>query len=122
MTRLSNGNQVIAALANDQRGALKRLLAAAAGGGGFANDILVDFIKVISSELTPYASSILLNAEYGVTASELRHADCGFIAAYEKTEYDASTPGRLPDLLPIWSAKRIKELGADAVKICCTMT
>ena len=117
MTRLSNGNQVIAALAIDQRGALKRLLAAAAGGGDFANDILVDFIKVISSELTPYASSILLNAEYGVTASELRHADCGFIAAYEKTEYDASTPGRLPDLLPIWSAKRIKELGADAVKI-----
>ena len=117
MTRLSNGNQVIAALANDQRGALKRLLAAAAGGGGFANDILVDFIKVISSELTPYASSIFLNAEYGVTASELRHADSGFIAAYEKTEYDASTPGRLPDLLPIWSAKRIKELGADAVKI-----
>ena len=117
MTRLSNGNQVIAALAIDQRGALKRLLAAAAGGGDFANDILVDFIKVISSELTPYASSILLDAEYGVTASELRHADCGFIAAYEKTEYDASTPGRLPDLLPIWSAKRIKELGADAVKI-----
>ena len=117
MTRLSNGNQVIAALANDQRGALKRLLAAAAGGGGFANDILVDFKKVISSEPTPYASSILLDAEYGVTASELRHADSGFIAAYEKTEYDASTPGRLPDLLSIWSAKRIKELGADAVKI-----
>ena len=117
MTRLSNGNQVIAALANDQRGALKRLLAAAAGGGDFANDILVDFKKVISSEPTPYASSILLDAEYGVTASELRHADSGFIAAYEKTEYDASTPGRLPDLLPIWSAKRIKELGADAVKI-----
>ena len=31
MTRLSNGNQVITALAIDQRGALKRLLAAAAG-------------------------------------------------------------------------------------------
>ena len=43
MTRLSNGNQVITALAIDQRGALKRLLAAAAGGGDFANDILVDF-------------------------------------------------------------------------------
>ena len=117
MTRLSNGNQVIAALAIDQRGALKGLLAAAAGGGEFANDILVDFKKVISSELTPYASFILLDAEYGATASELLHADCEFIAAYEKTEYDASTPGRLPDLLPIWSAKRIKELGADAVKI-----
>ncbi|HFR3654752.1 tagatose-bisphosphate aldolase [Streptococcus suis] len=117
MTRLSNSDQVIAALAIDQRGALKRLLAAAAGGGEFGDDILIDFKKVISSDLTPYASSILLDAEYGVPASELRHADCGFIAAYEKTGYDASTPGRLPDLLPNWSAKRIKELGADAVKI-----
>ena len=64
------------------------------GGGEFANDILVDFKKVISSELTPYASFILLDAEYGATASELLHADCEFIAAYEKTEYEASTPGR----------------------------
>ncbi len=84
MTRLSNSDQVIAALAIDQRGALKRLLAAAAGGGEFGDDILIDFKKVISSDLTPYASSILLDAEYGVPASELRHADCGFIAAYEK--------------------------------------
>ncbi len=45
---------------------------------------MIDFKKVISSDLTPYASSILLDAEYGVPASELRHADCGFIAAYEK--------------------------------------
>ena len=33
MLRLSDDQQVIAALAIDQRGALKRLLAAAAGGG-----------------------------------------------------------------------------------------
>lgn len=117
MKRLSDDHQVIAALAIDQRGALKRLLAAAAGGGEFGDDILIDFKKVISSDLTPYASSILLDAEYGVPASELRAETCGFIAAYEKTGYDASTPGRLPDLLPNWSAKRIKDLGANAVKI-----
>lgn len=70
MTRLSNSDQVIAALAIDQRGALKRLLAAAAGGGEFGDDILIDFKKVISSDLTPYASSILLDAEYGVPASD----------------------------------------------------
>ncbi|MBF0788130.1 MULTISPECIES: tagatose-bisphosphate aldolase [unclassified Streptococcus] len=116
LVRLSNAEKVIAALAIDQRGALKRLLSAAAD-ANFGDEILVDFKKVISSDLTQYASSILLDAEYGVPAAELRHRDCGFIAAYEKTGYDASTPGRLPDLLPNWSAKRIKELGADAVKI-----
>lgn len=117
MTRLSDNQQVIAALAIDQRGALKRLLAAAAGGGEFGDDILIDFKKVISSDLTPYASSILLDAEYGVPASQLRAESCGFIAGYEKTGYDASTPGRLPDLLDNWSVKRLKDLGADAVKI-----
>ena len=117
MLRLSDNQQVIAALAIDQRGALKRLLAEAAGGGDFGDDILIDFKKVISSDLTPYASSILLDAEYGVPASELRAPSCGLIAGYEKTGYDASTPGRLPDLLDNWSVKRLKDLGADAVKI-----
>ncbi len=81
---------------------------------------MIDFKKVISSDLTPYASSILLDAEYGVPASELRHADCGFIAAYEKQV--TMRPHRsFARPLPNWSAKRIKELGADAVKSCFTM-
>lgn len=33
-----------------------------------------------------------------------------------KTGYDATEPGRFPDLLPEWSALRLKEAGADAVK------
>ena len=36
--------------------------------------------------------------------------------AYEKTGYDTSSTKRLPDCLDVWSAKRIKEQGADAVK------
>ena len=55
--------------------------------------------------------------EYGLPAAKLRHEDCGLLISYEKTGYDATEIGRLPDLLPIWSAKRIKELGADAVKV-----
>ncbi|MFX3851830.1 tagatose-bisphosphate aldolase, partial [Streptococcus suis] len=64
MTRLSNREQFIESLAIDQRGELKLLLDAAAGGGEFCDDILIDFKKVISSDLTTYASSILLDAEY----------------------------------------------------------
>ncbi|MCK1208315.1 tagatose 1,6-diphosphate aldolase, partial [Streptococcus uberis] len=38
------------------------------------------------------------------------------LLAYEKTGYDATTTSRLPDCLVEWSAKRLKEAGADAVK------
>jgi tagatose 1,6-diphosphate aldolase len=39
------------------------------------------------------------------------------LLAYEESGYDNTKPGRLPDLLPHLSVKRIKEDGADAVKI-----
>lgn len=41
---------------------------------------------------------------------------CRLAVSLWKTGYDASTPGRLPDLLSIWSVKRLKEAGADACK------
>ena len=74
------------------------------------------FKELVSEELTPYASSILLDPEYGLPASKVRAENSGLLIAYEKTGYDATVPGRLPDLLSVWSAKRIKEQGADAVK------
>ena len=37
--------------------------------------------------------------------------------AYEKTGYYAHTPGRLPDLMNDWSVRRLKEGGADCIKI-----
>ncbi|RCW16185.1 tagatose-bisphosphate aldolase, partial [Streptococcus gallolyticus] len=43
-------------------------------------------------------------------------ANAGLLLAYEKTGYDATTTSRLPDCLVEWSAKRLKEAGADAVK------
>ena len=43
-------------------------------------------------------------------------AEAGLLLAYEKTGYDTSSTKRLPDCLNLWSAKRIKEQGADAVK------
>lgn len=115
LKRLSNQAGVIAALAIDQRGSLKKMLAQAAGKPSNETDI-VEFKKAISSELTPYASAILLDPEYGLTASRLRDKDAGLLLAYEKTGYDITEPGRMPDLLADWSALRLKEAGADAIK------
>jgi tagatose 1,6-diphosphate aldolase len=41
----------------------------------------------------------------------------GVLLAYEKTGYDKTGPGRLPDLLPVWSVRRLAEAGAHAVKL-----
>lgn len=115
MNQLSTKDGVIAALAIDQRGALRKMLAAE----GFEGDIeqaIVEFKKLVSEELTPYSSSILLDPEYGLPASKVKVADAGLLLAYEQTGYDATEAGRFPDLIHNYSALRIKEDGADAVK------
>ena len=116
LKNLSDENGIIGALAIDQRGSLKKMLASGAHAVS-GNEALIEFKQLISSQLTPYATSILLDPEFGVPATKLPAAECGLIVAYEKTGYDATTEGRLPDLLPNWSVKRMKELGADAVKV-----
>lgn len=116
LKNLSDENGIIGALAIDQRGSLKKMLASGAHAVS-GDEALIEFKQLISSQLTPYATSILLDPEFGVPATKLRAAECGLIVAYEKTGYDATTEGRLPDLLPNWSVKRMKELGADAVKV-----
>lgn len=115
LKRLSDKNGVIGALAIDQRGSLKKMIAA-----GSKNDVgdegIVRFKELVSEELTPFATSILLDPEYGLPAAKVRDKEAGLLVAYEKTGYDATEPGRLPDLLPEWSVKRLKAAGADAIK------
>lgn len=114
LKKLSNSNGVISALAIDQRGSLKKMMA----NSDIENveEALTAFKVHISKELTPYSSSILLDPEYGWDAAAVRDEDTGLLVAYEETGYDATERGRLPDLLPLWSVKRLKEKGADAVK------
>ncbi len=115
ISQLSNENGVISALAFDQRGALKRMMSKFQTTEPTVEQI--EKLKVlVAEELTQYASSILLDPEYGLPATEARNKNCGLLLAYEKTGYDVNAKGRLPDCLVEWSAKRLKEQGADAVK------
>ncbi|WP_346818058.1 tagatose-bisphosphate aldolase [Bacillus paramobilis] len=115
LKRLSDENGIIGALAIDQRGSLKKMIAAGSE-NNVGDEGIIRFKELVSKELTPYATSILLDPEYGLPASKVRHSDAGLLVAYEKTGYDATAEGRLPDLLPEWSVRRLKEAGADAVK------
>ena len=68
---VADKNGVIAALAIDQRGSLKKAIAKAKGGD--ASDAELSEFKVLVSEhLTPYASAILLDPEWGLPASKRR--------------------------------------------------
>ncbi len=119
LNALSNDKGVIAAAAMDQRGSLRKSIAKAKGVGEdqISDDMMVEFKVAVAKVLTPYASAILLDPEFGIPAAKARSKNAGLLLAYEESGYDNTKPGRLPDLLPHLSVKRIKELGADAVKI-----
>jgi tagatose 1,6-diphosphate aldolase len=116
MKAVSDTRGVIAAAAMDQRGSLQKALAKERGGAVGDKD-LEEFKIIVTEVLTRHASAILLDPEWGIPASKRRAKDAGLLMAYEKTGYDAATPGRLPDLLDLWSVRRIKDAGADCLKI-----
>ena len=115
LKRVKNKNGIISALAIDQRGALRKMMKKYQSTEVTKEQIEI-FKILVSEELTPYASSILLDPEYGLPAGKKRSENAGLLLAYEKTGYDATTTSRLPDCLPDWSVKLLKESGADACK------
>ncbi|OAT52874.1 tagatose-bisphosphate aldolase [Providencia heimbachae] len=115
LKKLSSKSGIIAALAIDQRGALKKMFNSYQESHN-ENENITNFKSLVSTELTPYASSILLDPEYGLPAARVRDKNAGLLLAYEKTGYDSAKKGRLPDLLDNWSVKRLKNSGADAIK------
>ena len=112
---VSDARGIIAAAAMDQRGSLQKSLAKERGAGASGHD-LEEFKTLVTEVLTGYASAILLDPEYGLPAAQHRNGK-GLLLAYEKTGYDATTAGRLPDLLDHWSVRRLAEAGADCIKI-----
>jgi hypothetical protein len=116
MKAVSDARGVIAAAAMDQRGSLKKALAKDKG-GEITDAMMEEFKALVTEVLTPHASAILLDPEWGLGPSKRRAKNAGLLLAYEKTGYDANTPGRLPDLLDVWSVRRLKEAGADCIKI-----
>jgi len=116
LNKVSNDKGVIAAAAMDQRGSLLKSLGKEKG-GEVSPRMMEEFKSLVSEVLTPHASAILLDPEWGLLAAKRRAKNAGLLLAYEKTGYDKTGPGRLPDLLGEWSVRRLKQAGADCVKV-----
>src|SRR5271170_7494713 len=119
MTAVSDSRGVIAAAAMDQRGSLKSAIAKERGvdKSAVTPEMLEEFKTIVTRVLTPHASAILLDPEYGLPAAKARASNAGLLLAYENSGYDNTRPGRLPDLLDIWSVRRLVGAGADCIKI-----
>ncbi len=112
----ANEQGVIAAAAMDQRGSLQKSIGKARGSAATDAD-LTSFKEAVTQVLTPHATAILLDPEFGLSAIPKRAPGAGVLLSYEKTGYDVNAVGRLPDALPEWSVRRLQEAGADAVKV-----
>ncbi len=110
---------VIAAAAMDQRGSLRSAIAKERGidKKAVTHEMMAEFKEAVVRILTPHASAILLDPEYGLSAARQRAKNAGLLLAYEKSGYDNTQPGRLPDLLDHYSVRRLVAAGADCIKI-----
>ncbi|HVA95663.1 MAG TPA: tagatose 1,6-diphosphate aldolase [Candidatus Dormibacteraeota bacterium] len=119
MQAVSDSRGVIAAAAMDQRGSLKNAIAKDKGieKTAVTREMMAEFKEAVARVLTPHASAILLDPEYGLSAAKQRAKNAGLLLAYENSGYDNTRPGRLPDLLDHYSVRRLVADGADCVKI-----
>ena len=92
MKAVSDSRGVIAAAAMDQRGSLQKALAKEKG-GEVGDAMMEEFKTLVTEVLTPHASAILLDPEWGIPASKKRAKNAGLLMAYEKTGYDKTGAG-----------------------------
>jgi tagatose 1,6-diphosphate aldolase len=116
---VSDARGVIAAAAMDQRGSLRSAIAKDKGidKKAVTQEMMEEFKVVVTRVLTPHASAILLDPEFGLPAARQRSKNAGLLLAYENSGYDNTRPGRLPDLLDHYSVRRLVADGADCIKI-----
>ena len=115
---VSDSRGLIAALAMDQRDALRKLFSAELKEKqAISRQQLEEFKSIIVRVLSPHASAVLLEPEYGLPAAAERSPSSGLLMAYEVSGYDRDVPGRLPRLLEGWSVRRLLDAGAHGIKV-----
>lgn len=116
LEQISDDNHIILATAMDQRGSLGKMIRSFNDTITY-EDGLREFKQGVSEVLGNLSSSLLLDPEYGWDAAKKLNNNTGLIMAYEKTGYDATEKGRLPNLVDHYAVKDLVQAGASAVKL-----
>jgi len=119
LQQLADYKGMMTMCAIDHRGALKRALNEKNPSAVSYQDI-VDFKLDLCQAVASFASAILLDPEYGAgqaIAAGLLPGPKGLLVSMEKTGYTGDSTARITELLPDWSVKKVKKMGASAVKL-----
>src|SRR5438309_11190966 len=81
LKKVSGERGIIAAAAMDQRGSLQKSLAKEKG-GEVTDAMMEEFKSLVTEVLTPHATAILLDPEWGLPASKRRAKNAGLLLAY----------------------------------------
>lgn len=119
LQQLADPKGILTVCAIDHRGALRRALNEKNPDAVSYQD-MVEFKLDLCRAVVPFASAILLDPEYGagqaITAGVLP-GHTGLLVSLEKTGYTGSSMARITELLPDWNVRKVKKLGASAVKL-----
>lgn len=113
---ISDEDHIVLATAMDQRGSLGKMIKSFNENISYEEG-LSQFKEGVSEVLGNQSSSLLLDPEYGWSAARKLNEDIGLIMAYEKTGYDATEKGRLPNLVDDYAVQDLVKEGASALKL-----
>ncbi len=119
LQQLANPEGLLTMCAIDHRKSLKRVLNEE-DPDSVSYQELVDFKLDLCQAVAPFSSAILLDPIYGagqVIAAGVLPGHVGLLVSLERTGYAGSSTARLTELLPGWSVKKVKRMGASAVKL-----
>jgi tagatose 1,6-diphosphate aldolase len=119
LQQLADSKGMMTMCAIDHRGALRRALDEKNAAAVSYQDI-VDFKLDLCQAVAPFASAILLDPQYGAgqaIAAGLLPASKGLLVSIEQTGYTGESTARITELLPEWSVRKAKRMGASAIKL-----
>lgn len=119
LQQLADPKGMMTMCAIDHRGALKRALNEKRPDAVSYED-MVDFKLDLCQSLAPFASAVLLDPEYGAAqaiAAGVMPSSKGLLVSMEKTGYSGDSTARVTELLPDWNVRKVKKMGASAVKL-----
>lgn len=115
LQQISSERGTFTALALDHRQNLRKANPA------FAEDAELSRFKVdVTSALAKQATAVLLDPEVSAAQAIAQHAipgGVGLVVALESTGYTGDATARQAQIIPGWSIKKAKRMGADAIKL-----
>jgi len=87
-----------------------------------SDEQLGEFKRAVVHHLSPYASAVLVDPEFGGPAIGAQADTCGLLLTYEMDGYENPRPNRMLALMPEWSVRRLVDAGAQGIKILLSWT